>query len=151
MRIRIELEPVTAVVNRLGLAPNGRAQKFHTNNVMRRMAKYMPYRTGATIKLMIAQTDISRPEIIVPGPYAQYLYYGKRMVNAKTGKGPAMIPGVGLRFPRGSQLKVTDIPLEYTVTKNPQAGPFWDQRLAAAEGDILARELEDFIKRGDGA
>ena len=44
----------------------------------------------------------------------KYLYYGKAM----EGKAPK---------------RVTDRPLEYTKTKNPRAGPFWDRALCAAE------------------
>ena len=31
--------------------------------------------------------------IVYPGPYARYLYYGKVMVDAATGKGPMRIVG----------------------------------------------------------
>ena len=37
----------------------------------------------------------------------EYLFYGKVMVNSKTGKGPALIPGVGYRFPKDSTLMPT--------------------------------------------
>lgn len=129
MKIRLEMKPVNQVVKRLGLDDGGRAQRFHTNNVLRRIQKFMPYRTGATIKTMIAQTDINKPEVILDVPHGKYIYHGKAM----EGRAPKT---------------VTDRPLKYTTTKNPQAGPYWDRRLAAAEGEVMAQELEDFIRNG---
>lgn len=129
MKVRVEINPVSQVAARLGLDPGGKAQRFHTNNVMRRIQKFMPFRTGATIKLMIARTDINNPEIVLEVPYAKYLYYGKVMEGA-------------------APKKVTDIPLQYTKTKNPDAGPYWDRKLAAEEGDVIAQELEAFIRNG---
>lgn len=55
----------------------------------------MPYRTGATIKLTVAQTDPRVPEIVTEEPQAIYLY------NAVSRSGK---------------------PLNYTKTKNPLAG-----------------------------
>ena len=127
----LKLNPINKILKDKGLDANGSAQAFHTNNVMRRMIKYMPYLTGATIKVMIAQTSIRKPYIILDVPYGKYLYNGKKMVGAppKT---------------------VTDEPLDYTKTKHPLAGPYWDRRLSAAEGAILARELQNYIKRRGG-
>lgn len=126
--IKILLSPSRRVIHELGLDPSGDAQAFHTQNVMRRMTKYMPFRTGATVKLTIAQTDIGKPFIVTDVPYGKYLYYGKAM------EGPA--PKV-----------LTDRDLRYTTTKNPNAGPFWDRRLAAAEGAVIARELQNYVRR----
>ena len=87
----------------------------------------MPYRTGATIKVMIAQTDTSKPEIVLDVPYAKYLYYGKAMEG---------------RAPK----RVTDRDLVYIKTKNPHAGPFWDRALEAAEGDAMAEDVQRYLK-----
>lgn len=127
----LQLNPINQILKDKGVDQNGSVQAFHTNNVMRRIVKYMPYRTGATIKIMIVQTNIREPYLILDVPYGKYLYYGKKMVGAppKT---------------------VTDIPLNYTKTKNQQAGPFWDRQLSASEGLILAREVQNYIKRRGG-
>lgn len=127
----LQLNPINQILKDKGVDQNGSVQAFHTNNVMRRIVKYMPYRTGATIKIMIVQTNIREPYLILDVPYGKYLYYGKKMVGA-----PPKI--------------VTDIPLNYTKTKNQQAGPFWDRQLSASEGLILAREVQNYIKRRGG-
>ena len=128
MKVKLKMNPVSQIIRDHGLNESGDVQKFHTQNVLRRIQKYMPYRTGATIKLTIAQTDINKPEIVTDTPYAKYLFYGYAM----EGKAPK---------------RVTDRPLNYTKTKNPQAGPRWDRALAAAEGNALAADLQRYIKR----
>jgi len=147
---RITVKPAAQIMQKLGVLRGGEVQKFHTRNVLRRIQKYMPYRTGLTIKLMVAQSPVEEPFVVIDAPYARYLYYGKAMVNAKTGKGPAYIPNVGYRYRRGTVLKATDRPLRYTTTKNPQAGPLWDKRLIAAEGETMRQELQDFVDRRAG-
>ena len=128
-RVAVELRPVKEILRRQGLSPGGAVQRQHTANVLRRIIRYMPYRSGETIKQTIIQTDISRPEIVTRSPYAKYLYYGKVM---------------GGRAPK----RVTDRPLKYIRTeKSPLAGPRWDRRLVSAEGKLLARELQEYVDR----
>ena len=69
------------------------------------------------------------------------------MVNAKTGKGPALIPGVGYRYPKGAILRPTKRTLQYTHTKNPDAGPEWDKTLISREGAAMTADLQRFIDR----
>lgn len=128
-RAYLKMHSINQILRDKGLDANGNAQAWHTNNVMRRIIKYMPYRTGASIKIMIAQTDIRKPFLVLQEPQAKYLYYGRVMV----GKAPK---------------RVTETALNYTKTKNPKAGPFWDRRLSAAEGAVLARELQNYLRRG---
>ena len=149
-RIAVDMKPVNQILKEKGLTAGGDVQRFHTQNVLRRIQKYMPYRTGATIKTMIAQTDINKPEIVLDVPFGRYLYHGKVMVNAETGKGPPVIPGVGPRWPRGTVLKVTDRDLEYTKTKNPNAGPYWDRALVAAEMPAMQADLQAYVNRKAG-
>lgn len=114
------------LIRRKGLDQNGRVQRFHTNNVNRRIGKYMPHLSGALeTKLKHIRSDT---EIEVLGPYAKYQFYCKVMV----GKAPK---------------KVTDKPLEYTDDFNPKAGPFWDRALSAAEGDAMREDLQRYINR----
>ena len=148
--VKVNSHPVEEILRRKGLDVDGDVQQFHTATVLRRIVRYMPYRTGSTIKLTQAQSPVSQPEINTFVPYARYLHEGKVMVNAATGKGPGVIPGVGPRWRRGTQLKATDRPLKYTTTKNPEAGPRWGERLKAAEHDAMLNDLKDYVKWRDG-
>lgn len=67
-RVTVDIPDGEGWVEALGLGRDGPVQQFHTANVLRRIQKYMPYRTGATIKLTIAQTDTHVPEIVTDNP-----------------------------------------------------------------------------------
>ncbi|MBQ3045135.1 MAG: hypothetical protein IJD49_04200 [Clostridia bacterium] len=127
----LELNSVDQILKDKGLTADGSVQAFHTNNVMRRMYRYMPRLTAATVKVMIAQTDINKPYIILDVPFGKYIYHGKVM----TGPAPKT---------------VTDTPLNYTKTQNPRAGPYWDRALSAAEGAAMVRDLQNYINRKNG-
>ena len=117
------------IIKLKGLDRGGDVQKFHTNNVARRMIKYMPYRSGTLMKIMLLGTGYDK--IKVDAPYAKYQYYGKVMV----GKPPKTVTGRSLN---------------YDKTKNPQAGPYWDRRMMAAEGKQVAAEVQAYVDRKAG-
>ncbi len=130
-RVKVNMKPVKAILKAKGLTVEGDVQRFHTANVLRRIVKFMPYRTGALIKQTQISSPISEPQILVPGPTAKYLYYGKVMVGSP---------------PK----QTTDRDLKYTKTKNPQAGPFWDRALVAAEQRALQADLQRYVNRKAG-
>lgn len=130
-RVKVDMRPVNAILKAKGLTVDGDVQRFHTANVLRRIVKFMPYRTGATIKLTQTQTVVSEPRIITAAPHAKYIYFGKVMV----GDPPK---------------QVTDRDLQYTKTKNPQAGPYWDRALVAAEGAAMRNDLQRYVNRKAG-
>ena len=110
-KVKVEMKPVDTILTRLGVNKTGDVQMQLTRIVNKRITRYMPFRTGA---LSTKLKYISSPtEITVMAPYARYQYYGKVMVNAKTGKGPAFIPGVGYRYRKGTVLRATDRDLNY--------------------------------------
>lgn len=123
MHVKIQIDPAARILRRHGLDASGGAQRFHTANVLQRIQKYMPFRTGATIKLTIAQTDINVPEIVTETPYAKMLFHGR----SRSGN-----------------------PIRYTKTKNPHAGPRWDKAVSAAEGDAMAADLQRYLQRKGG-
>ncbi len=135
--VKLILNPLSQIVRDKGLSVSGDVQRFHTQNVMRRIVKYMPYREGGTIKLTIAQTNINKPEIVTDVPYGKFLFYGKVMVGIHSGSAWAH---------KNEPKKVINKDLHYTDAKNPQAGPRWDRALSAAEGAAMAADAQRFIK-----
>lgn len=128
-RIKVNMKPVNKIITRLGIDKSGDVQMQATRIVNQRLTRYMPFRSGVlATKLKFIK---SPTEIEVLGPYARYQYYGKAM----EGKPPKV---------------VTDRDLNYDKTKNPQAGPFWERRMMAAEGRAVVKELQDFINRRKG-
>lgn len=142
--IKVNMAPVSAIMGRLGVTAQGDVQRFHTANVRRRIQKYMPYRSGAMIKLMIVQSPTDEPFIHVDAPQARVLYYGKIMVDPVTHAAGFLTPN-GWRSRKGVPKVVSDRDIEYDQTKNHQAGPFWDRRLMAAEGDAMRQDLQNYV------
>lgn len=120
MNVKVQIDPPDKVIRRLELDRSGAVQRFWTATVLRRIQKYMPYRSGQTIRITMAQTDINRPEIVTDTPYAKMLFYGV----GKNGR-----------------------PLKYTKSKNPKAGPRWDRALIAAEMPVMEQEMQAYIER----
>ena len=134
----LEMHSVGQIMKDKGLDIGGDVQAFHTQNVLRRILKYMPYDSSMTIKITIAQTNVRRPFIITDTPYARFLYHGKLMVSDVTSSAWAR---------KGETKHVVNIPLIYTKTKNPKAGPYWDRALSAAEGPAMAADVQRYIRR----
>lgn len=147
--IKVDMAPVRSMMERLGVTAQGDVQRFHTANVRRRIQKYMPYRSGATIKLMIVQSPVDEPFIHVDAPQARMLYYGKVMVDPVT-RAAGFLTANGWRSRKGVPKVASDRDIQYDKTKNPEAGPLWDRRLIAAEGAVMRQELQDYVNRRAG-
>ena len=144
------MKPINQILKAKGLTAGGDVQRFHTQNVLRRIVKYMPRRTGATIKLTVAQSPISKPYIVTDAPYARFLYYGKLMVDPVTGAAGFLDADGQWKSRRNVPKVKSNRPITYTRTKNPQAGPFWDRHLVAAEGKALQADLQRYVDRKAG-
>lgn len=142
----LTMKDANQIIRDKGLAPGGDAQAFHTQNCLRRIKKYMPFVSGALYKITQIQTDIRKPEIITDAPQAKYLFYGKKMIDPKTGVAGFMTPE-GWRSRKGCTKVLTHSPLQYNKTKNPQAGPRWDEALSRNEGPALAADLQRYMNR----
>lgn len=147
--IKVDMAPVRTVMKRLGVTAQGDVQRFHTASALRCIQRYMPYRSRAMIKLMIVQSPIDEPFIHVDAPQARMLYYGKVMVDPVTHAAGFLTPN-GWRSRKGVPKVASGRDIQYDQTKNPQAGPFWDRRLMAAEGDAMRQELQDYVDRRAG-
>lgn len=150
MKIKYDLPSPAKVIRTKGFDASGDAQRFHTQNVLRRIQKYMPFRSGATIKITIAQTDIHKPEIVTDTPYAKYLFYGKVMVDPQTGAA-GFLTSEGWRSRKGCEKVLTDRNLTFFKGKNPQAGPRWDRALLANERKAMVADLQRYINRKGGS
>ena len=148
-RIKVDMAPVQSIMNCLGVTAKGDVQKYHTANVRRRIWRYMPYRSGTTIKLMIVQSPVDEPFIHVNVPFARMLYYGKVMVDPVT-HAAGFLTANGWRSRKGVAKVESSREIQYDKTKNPRAGPFWDKALMAAEGAQMAAELQDYVNRRAG-
>ena len=148
--IKVDMAPVQTIMDRLGVTAKGDVQQFHTANVRRRIQRYMPFRSGATIKTMIIQSPVDEPFINVIGPHAHYIYEGKVWVDPVT-HAAGFLTKNGWRSRKDVAKVKTDRDLDYDKSKNPEAGPHWDRRLVAAEGKQLQAELQAYVDRRAGS
>ena len=102
----------------------GRASKMEKAlawQIMKDTTEFQPALTGS----FTIRTYVVGNRIVYPGPYARYLWHGKAMVNAATGKGPMYIPEVGYRWPRGAILKPTNRDLNFNTSMHAKAQSHW--------------------------
>lgn len=125
-KIFIEKEAVAQVLKNLP-----KAQYWLDSQIWEDMKPYMPFLTGTfqnLVGLRNASLAGTGQVCVYAGPSGRYLYYGKKMKNAATGKGPRVIPIGGgeviFRWPYGSTLVATGEPLHYS---SPTAQPEWDE------------------------
>ena len=103
---------------------SGRASKTEKAmawQILKDTDRFVPAKTG----LFAMRAYVIGNNRVYPGPYARYLHEGVVMVNAATGKGPANIPEVGYRFPKGAVLRPTTRPLSYSTDMHPDATDHW--------------------------
>ena len=142
----LEMNSVGQILKDKGLNETGDVQQFHTANVLKRIKRYMPFVSGMTYKVTVAQTDIKKPEIVTDTPNAKFLFHGKVMIDPKLGIAGFMTPE-GWRSRKGSVKVRTDRNLQYNRTKNPRAGARWDRALSANEGAAMAADLQRYLNR----
>lgn len=88
------------------------AEHIVAQQVKKDTEPYVPFRTGS----LNLRTRVEGNQIIYPGPYARFLYYGKVMVDPNTGSTWA---------PKGGTKVVTDRNLVFTTDFHPQAQAHW--------------------------
>lgn len=112
-----------------------KAQYMVDTQVVNDMIPYMPMVTGTfinTVRMRNASLAGSGEVCAATGVMGRFLYYGKKMVDSQTGKGPRPIRLAGgeiiFRYRLGAKLIPTELPLSYNTAANPMAGPLWFDR-----------------------
>ena len=142
----LTMKELNQIIKDKGMDAAGDVQAFHTQNVLRRIKKYMPFVSGARYKITVAQTDIHEPLIVTDAPQAKYLFQGKVMIDPAINAAGFLTPE-GWRSRKGSIKVLTGRDLEYSKEKNPAAGPHWDRAVSVAEGEAMRADLQRFINR----
>lgn len=95
---------------------------------------YVPALTGS----LDQKTRVDENQIIYPGPYARYLYYGKLMVDPTTGSSYA---------PKGATKVLTDKNLIFNKAMHSQAQDHWFEASKAENMDKWLRVAGKAVKR----
>ena len=81
--------------------------------------------------------------------YARYLYFGNKMVDSETGKGPTLIEDVGYRYRKGSTLKVKQ-PVEKLNFKNERTDHWLDPYISGDKSDFVQKAFTAEFKKKAG-
>ena len=95
---------------------------------------YVPALTGS----LDQRTRVDGNQIIYPGPYARYLYYGKLMVDPATGSSYA---------PKGTTKVMTDKNLVFNKAMHSQAQDHWFEASKAENLNKWIRVAGKAVKR----
>lgn len=111
-------------------------QKFWDEMLLNDINPYTFFRTGDLRSNAITATTIGDGVLIWPGPYAQFLWYGKVMVDSETGSAYAQAGG-------------TKIPIDKDLVSHAGGitGPFWGIRAANDLYPSWARSAQQFLNR----
>lgn len=132
-----------ALLHRFNLEQGGKVQQVIDKCVIDYCLQYVPWDSGTLGKSAYGATQIGSGEVIYPGPYAHYLYYGEVY-------GPN-IPvfeddsGIPTRFfsPPGKKKHPTGRALQYKTDVNPLAGSFWFERMKADRLQDIIQEAKN--------
>lgn len=147
--VEINLPSVGAMMSDLGLEPQGRAQQKLTGIVLRRVIRYLPGKSGMLAGLTRAQTDLKAGLVITKHPAAHYLHEGEVYgPNIPIKNADGLV--TGWFSPPGMEKEPTGRKLKYNRDLHDKAGPHWGDRMAAAEGDEIAAEMEAYLNKKGG-
>ncbi len=130
---------------RFNMEPGGKVRQVIDKTVIDYNLQYTPWESGTLAKSAYAATRIGSGEIVYPGPYAHYMYYGEVY-------GPN-IPvfedntGTPTRYfsPPGQKKHPTGRALKYATDVNPLAGSYWFERMKADRMQDIIQEAKNAI------
>lgn len=111
-----------------------RAQTAVAIQAQKDTSPYVPALTGS----LDQRTRVDENQIIYPGPYARYLYYGKLMVDPATGSSYA---------PKGTTKVLTDKNLVFNKAMHSQAQDHWFEASKAENMGKWLRVAGKAVKR----
>lgn len=118
-----------------------RAEHVLAEQMEKDIQPFVPMLTGSLTKRtrsLTKRTRVVGNDIIYPGPYARFLYYGKVMVDPNTGSTYA--PNEGTKV-------VTDRNLVFNHTAHPQAQAHWCEASKAQNLGKWARVAEKAVRK----
>jgi hypothetical protein len=95
---------------------------------------FVPMLTGS----LTQRTRVVGNDIIYPGPYARFLYYGKVMVDPQTGSTFA---------PKGGTKVLTNRDLVFSKAMHPQAQSHWFEASKAQNMEKWVRVADKAVKK----
>ena len=133
LKFSVHTEGLEAIKDKL---TEGCTKAEHTValQVRKDTSPYVPMLTGSLDK----RTRVEGAEVIYPGPYARYLYFGKLMVDPATGSSYA---------PKGTTKVLTDKNLVFNTASHAQAQAHWFEASKAENLEKWVRVADKAVKR----
>ena len=133
LKFSVHTEGLDAIKDKL---TEGCTKAEHTValQVRKDTSPYVPMLTGSLDK----RTRVEGAEVIYPGPYARYLYFGKLMVDPATGSSYA---------PKGTTKVLTDKNLVFNTASYAQAQAHWFEASKAENLEKWVRVADKAVKR----
>lgn len=138
--ININMQDVDTILKNHELHPNGKVQKFFTNEIMRISDDYVPF-DGGVLKNSARNLGDA---ILYNTPYARYHWYGKLMVDPITKKGSFFKEGYGHWSRPNTPKLLTTRNMNYKGS--PTRGPRWVERAWVNNKDSIIKSTEEFIR-----
>ena len=114
-----------------GFDEHGRVQQAIDKAVIDYTMAYWAFDTGTLARSAYTATDIGSGEVVYPGPYAHYMYYGEVYgPNIPVFEDDSGIPTRWFS-PPGQPKHPTGRQIQYKSDKNPLAGSFPFERMKA--------------------
>ena len=137
------LKDTAALLRKFNLESGGKVQQVIDKCVIDYCLQYVPWDSGVLGKSAYGATQIGSGNVVYPGPYAHYMYYGEVY-------GPN-IPvfeddsGVPTRYfsPPGRKKHPTGRELQYKTDVNPLAGSYWFERMKADHLKDIIQEAKN--------
>lgn len=130
-----------------GLEEGGIVQQVIDKSVIDYCMPYVPHDTGTLETSPYAVTVIGSGEVVYPGPYAHYMYYGE-VYGPNI---PVFIDDSGepayFFSPPGEKKHPTGKQIQYSTDYNPLAGPFWLERMKADHLQDIIEEARKNVRR----
>ncbi len=139
MNVVTHLDGAEKMLAKRGLQKGGRVQRLFTSECARHMDKYVPMDSGILKNTRTIGTD----KVIYNTPYARNMYYGKVMVDPKTGAA-GFLTSKGWRSRKG--VKKVESDREYNYRGAPRRGKLWDKRMWADKKNAIV----DTVARAAG-
>lgn len=136
-----------SLLSRFNLESGGLVQQAIDKAVIDWDLQYVPWETGTLGKSPYSVTAIGSGEVVYPGPYAHYLYYGEVYgPNIPIFDDNSEEP-TGWFSPPGREKIPTGRELSYATDVNPLAGSFWFERMKADHLDDIVKEAKSHVGR----
>lgn len=134
LKFSVHTEGLEAIKDKLAEGCT-KAEHIVALQVRKDTSPYVPMLTGSLDK----RTRVDGSEVIYPGPYARYLYFGKLMVDPETGSSYAR---------KGTTKVLTDKNLVFNTATHANAQSYWFEASKAQNMGKWVRVAEKAVKNG---